>query len=148
MKVILLEDVKSLGKKGDIVDVSDGYADNFLIKKKKGVPASEGNLKNLAHEKKKEAENAAERLDAAKALKEKIERVTTDVSMKAGENGKVFGSVSSKEIAQALLSQHGFEVDKKKITLSEPIKSFGIHEVSCKLHPEVTATVRVQVIGE
>ena len=99
MKVILLEDVKSLGKKGDIVDVSDGYADNFLIKKKKGVPASEGNLKNLAHEKKKEAENAAERLDAAKALKEKIERVTTDVSMKAGENGKVFGSVSSKEIS-------------------------------------------------
>lgn len=148
MKVILLEDVKSLGKKGDIVEVSDGYADNFLIKKKKGVAATEGNLKNLAHEKKKQAENEAERLDEAKALKARIEETSVTVSMKKGEGDKVFGSVSSKEIAQAAAAQHGFEIDKKKITLREPIKSFGTHEVTIRLHPEVSAVLKVEVKEE
>ena len=145
MKVILLEDVKPHGKKGDVVDVSDGYAKNFLIPKKKGVQANDSNLKNLAHQKKKEEENAAAALEEAKSLKERIEAKKVTVQMKKGEGDRAFGSVSSREIAQALQEQHGIEVDKKKIVLPEVLKTFGEHEVTVKLHAQVPAVIHLTV---
>ena len=145
MKVILLEDIKSLGKKGDVVEVSDGYADNFLIRTKKGVPANKTNLTQLQHQKKRDDEKAKELLEQAGAMKEKLEAIAICVTMKKGEGDRVFGSVSSKEIAQCAKEQHGLEIDKKKIVLPEPIRSFGTHEVELKLHPQVTATLHVKV---
>ena len=141
MKVILLEDVKSLGKKGDIVNVSDGYARNFVLPKHVGVEATEKNKNELKLQK----QHAAERLAEARALAQKLEGLKIEVTMKAGENGKVFGSVASKEIAEQAKKQHGLELDKKKIVLAEPIKSFGMHEVGIKLHPEVTGKLYVLV---
>ena len=148
MKVILLEDVKPHGKKGDIVDVSDGYANNFLLPKKKGVAATASNLNELAHRKKKEEENAAQLLEQAQALKAQIEGITVTVSMKKGEGERVFGSVSTKEIAQAAKEQHGLDIDKKKIVLAEPIRTFGEQEVTVKLHAQVTAAMKVSVIAQ
>ena len=145
MKVILLEDIKSLGKKGDVVEVSDGYADNFLIRTKKGLPANKANMTQLEHQKKRDDEKAKELLEQANDLKKKLEAIVISVFMKKGEGDKVFGSVSSKEIAQCAKEQHGLEIDKKKIVLPEPIKSFGMHEVELKLHPQVTAKLNVKV---
>lgn len=145
MKVILLEDVKSLGKKGEIVNVSDGYARNFVLPKHVGVEATDKNKNELKLQKQHEDKLAAERLAQAKELAVKLDGLTIEVSMKAGENGKVFGSVSSKEIAEQASRQHGLSLDKKKIVLEEPIKSFGMHEVSIKLHPEVTGKLHVKV---
>ena len=145
MKVILLEDVKPHGKKGDVVDVSDGYAKNFLIPKKKGVEANASNMKNLEHQKKKEADNAAAALAEAETLKEQIEAKRVTVQMKKGEGERAFGSVSSKEIAQALQEQHGITVDKKKIVLPEVLKTFGEHEVTVKLHAQVPAVIHLVV---
>ncbi len=145
MKVILLEDVKSLGKKGEIVNVSDGYARNFVLPKHVGVEATEKNKNELKLQEQHEGKLAAERLAQAKELAVKLDGLTIEVSMKAGENGKVFGSVASKEIAEQASKQHGLSLDKKKIVLEEPIKSFGMHDVSIKLHPEVTGTLHVKV---
>ena len=148
MKVILLEDVKSLGKKGQIVDVSDGYARNFIIPKKKGVEATSANLNTLKLQKANEEKIAQENLDNAIALSKKLEQVTVDLKIKVGEGGKLFGSVSSKEIAAALQEQHQLEVDKKKIVLEEPIKELGVHTVKIKLHKDVAANVTVNVIED
>ncbi|MBR2530524.1 MAG: 50S ribosomal protein L9 [Lachnospiraceae bacterium] len=145
MKVILLQDVKSVGKKGDIVDVSDGYAKNFIFKKKLGTPADSKNLNDLKLQKANEEKVAAENLEAAKELSGQIASKIVVVSLKAGEGGKPFGSVSSKEIAEEAKNQFGLDIDKKKIVLTEPIKAFGTHEVAIKLHPSVTATLRVKV---
>ncbi|MBQ6128402.1 MAG: 50S ribosomal protein L9 [Lachnospiraceae bacterium] len=145
MKVILLQDVKSVGKKGDIVDVSDGYAKNFIFKKKLGTPADSKNLNDLKLQKANEEKVAAENLEAAKELSGQIASKIVVVSLKAGEGGKPFGSVSSKEIAEEAKNQFGLDIDKKKIVLAEPIKAFGTHEVAIKLHPSVTATLRVKV---
>ncbi len=145
MKVILLEDVKSLGKKGEIVNVSDGYARNFVLPKHVGVEATDKNKNELKLQKQHEDKLAAERLAQAKELAVKLDGLTIEVSMKAGENGKVFGSVASKEIAEQASRQHGLSLDKKKIVLEEPIRSFGMHEVSIKLHPEVTGKLHVKV---
>lgn len=145
MKVILLEDVKSLGKKGEIVNVSDGYARNFVLPKHVGVEATDKNKNELKLQKQHEDKLAAERLAQAKELAVKLDGLTIEVSMKAGENGKVFGSVASKEIAEQASRQHGLTLDKKKIVLEEPIRSFGMHEVSIKLHPEVTGKLHVKV---
>lgn len=145
MKVILLEDVKSLGKKGEIVNVSDGYARNFVLPKHVGVEATDKNKNELKLQKQHEDKLAAERLAQAKELAVKLDGLTIEVSMKAGENGKVFGSVASKEIAEQAFRQHGLTLDKKKIVLEEPIRSFGMHEVSIKLHPEVTGKLHVKV---
>ena len=145
MKVILLQDVKSVGKKGDIVEVSDGYAKNFIFKKKLGTPADSKNLNDLKLKKANEEKVAAENLEAARALAKEIEAKTVTVSLKAGEGDKPFGSVSSKEIAQEAKEQFGLDIDKKKIVLAEPIKAFGTHEVAIKLHPSVTATLKVKV---
>ena len=148
MKVILLEDVKSLGKKGEIVEVNDGYARNFLLKTKKGVEATGKNLNDLKLQKANVEKVAQETLAAAQELGKKIEAGKVEVAIKTGEGGKVFGSVSSKEIAAAIEKQMGLKVDKKKIQLKEQIKTLGTHNVPVKLHAKVTAELKVVVKGE
>ncbi len=145
MKVILLTDVKPHGKKGDVVDVSDSLARNVLIKKKQAVEATPQNMNNLKLQNQHADKVAAENLASAKELKKQIEQWTVETSIKSGEGGRTFGSVSSKEIAQAVKDQYDTDIDKKKIIVSEPIKSLGTHEVKIKLHQEVTATLRVHV---
>lgn len=145
MKVILLEDVKSLGKKGEVVNVNDGYARNFVLPKKLGVEATGKNMNDLKLQKANEEKVAKEHLEAAQAFAREMENDHVIVSIKAGEGGRTFGSVSSKEIATAYKEQCGREIDKKKILLPEPIKSFGVYEVSVKLHPKVTGTLKVKV---
>lgn len=145
MKVVLLEDIKSLGKKGDIVEVSEGYARNFLLSKKHAVEATAANLNTLKLQKANQERVEAETLAAAKELGDRIGAAKVELKIKAGESGKTFGSVSSKEIAQALIDQCGIEVDKKKIVLPEAIKDFGEKEVAIKLHKDVTAKLKVVV---
>lgn len=145
MKVILQQDVKALGKKGDLVEVSDGYARNFILPKKIGVEANNANINDLKLKKANEEKRAAENLAKAQEFKQELEDKVIAVSIKAGAGGKVFGAVTGKEIAQAAKEQYGYEIDKKKIVLKESIKSFGVYEVPLKLHPKVTATLRVQV---
>jgi large subunit ribosomal protein L9 len=145
MKVILLEDVKSLGKKGEVVNVNDGYARNFVLPKKLGVEATGKNMNDLKLQKANEEKVAKEHLEAAQAFAKEMEKDHVVVSIKAGEGGRTFGSVSSKEIATAYKEQCGKEIDKKKIILPEPIKSFGVYEVAVKLHPKVTGTLKVKV---
>lgn len=145
MEIVLLEDVKALGKKGQIVKVNDGYARNFILPKKLGVEATSKNLNDLKLQKANVAKVAAEQLAAAKELAEKIEAVSVTLKMKAGEGGKAFGSVSSKEIAAAAAEQLNLDIDKKKLVLPEPIKTFGNHEVPVKLHKDVTAKLTVKV---
>ena len=148
MKVILLQDVKSLGKKGEIVNVNDGYARNFILPKKLGVEATGKNLNDLKLQKNNEKKVAQENLDAAKALAAKLAEGEVVLAIKVGEGGRTFGSVSSKEIAAAVKEQMGLELDKKKISLKEPVKSLGTHIVNVKLHPEVTAELKVVVREE
>lgn len=145
MKVILLQDVKSLGKKDDVVEVSDGYAKNFLFSKKLGIEATAKNLNDLKLKKANADKIAAQNLADAKEYAKVIETKTVVVKLKAGEGGKTFGSVSSKEISAEAKSQCGLEIDKKKIVLSDAIKTFGTFEVPVKLHPSVTATLKVKV---
>lgn len=145
MKVILLEDVKSLGKKGEVVNVNDGYARNFVLPKKLGVEATGKNMNDLKLQKANEEKVAKEHLEAAQAFAKEMENDHVVVSIKVGEGGRTFGSVSSKEIATAYKEQCGKEIDKKKIILPEPIKSFGVYEVAVKLHPKVTGTLKVKV---
>ena len=145
MEIVLLEDVKALGKKGQIVKVNDGYARNFILPKKLGVEATSKNLNDLKLQKANAEKVAAEQLAAAKELAEKIEKLTVTLKMKAGEGGKAFGSVSSKEIAAAAADQFKLDIDKKKLVLPEPIKTFGNHEVPVKLHKDVTAKLTVKV---
>ncbi len=145
MKVILLEDVKSLGKKGDIVNVNEGYARNFILPKKLGVEADAKNMNDLKLKKANDEKIAKEIYEEALALKEKVEAGEVKLTIKAGEGGKTFGSVSSKEIAAAAAKQLGLELDKKKINLSEPIKTLGTHNVTVKLHPKVSAELKVKV---
>ena len=145
MKIILLEDVKALGKKGQVVKVNDGYARNFILPKKLGVEATPKNLNELKLQKANAEKIAAQQLADAKALAEQLEKLSVTVSMKAGEGGRAFGSVSGKEIAKAVSEQLKVEIDKKKLVLPEPLKTFGTHEVPVKLHKEVTGTLRVKV---
>ena len=145
MKVILLEDVKSLGKKGQLVDVSDGYARNFILSKKKGIEATAKNMNDLKLQKAQEDKLAAQRLEEAKLFAAEIAKAEVVLELKVGEGGKLFGAVSSKEIAQAAKEQLNMELDKKKLVLPNPIKTVGITSVSVKLHPQVTAELKVVV---
>ena len=145
MKIILLQDVKALGKKGEVVNVNDGYARNFILPKKLGVEANGKNLNDLKLQKNNEAKVAQEHLDAAKKLAEELKAGKVVLTMKVGEGGRTFGSVSSKEIAEAVKEQMHLDIDKKKIQLKEQIKTLGTHIVSVKLHPEVTAELNVSV---
>lgn len=145
MKIILLQDEKKLGKKGDIIEASDGYARNYILPKKIGVEATPQNLNDLKLQKANADKLAKEQLDAARALAAVLETKTVEVKIKAGEGGRAFGSVSSKEIAAACKEQHDLELDKKKIQLPEALKNFGMYEVSVKLHPQVTAKLKVHI---
>ena len=148
MKVILLENVKSLGKKGEIVNVNDGYARNFILPKKLGVEATGKNLNDLKLQKNNEKKVAQENLDAAKELAAELSAGKVELAIKVGEGGRTFGSVSSKEIAVAVKDQMQLDIDKKKIQLKESIKSLGTHIVTVKLHPEVSAELQVVVKEE
>lgn len=148
MKVILLEDVKSLGKKGEIVNVSDGYARNFVLPKKLGVEANSANMNDLKLQKANADKVAQEQLEVAQELAKVLETKEVVVKMKSGEGGRTFGSISSKEIATAAKEQCGLELDKKKIQLPEAIKSLGVYEVNVKLHTKVTGKLKVKVIEE
>lgn len=145
MKVILLEDVKALGKKGQVVNVSDGYARNLLLPKKLGVEATEKNMNDLKLQKAHEDKVAQENLDAAKAFAEELKDKQVTVGIKVGEGGRTFGSISAKEIAEAAKAQLGYELDKKKLQLSAPIKELGTTMVPIKLHPKVTGELKVVV---
>ena len=145
MKLILLEDVKSLGKKGEIVNVNDGYARNFILPKKLGLEATSKNLNDLKLQKQNDEKVAQEKLDAAKALAEEIKEKSITVKIQAGVEGKVFGSISSKEIATEAKKQLNMDIDKKKIVIPDAIKSLGTYNVNIKLHKDVTATLTVKV---
>ena len=145
MKVILLEDVKSLGKKGEIVNVSDGYARNMILPKKLGLEATSKNLNDLKLQNQHAEKVAQENLDAAKKFAEELKDKKVEVKMKAGEGGRTFGSISTKEIAEAAKKQLNLELDKKKMILKDPIKALGTYEVQIKLHPQVTGTFTVHV---
>ena len=144
----MTEDVKSLGKKGEIVEVSDGYARNFILKKKKGVEANSKNLNDLKLKKANEDKIAQEQYEAAVELGKKIEAGQIEVSIKTGEGGKAFGSIASKEIATEVKAQMGLDVDKKKVQLKDAIKTLGTHTVPVKLHPKVTVDLKVIVTEE
>ena len=144
MEVILLEDVRTLGKKGQIVKINDGYARNYVLPKKLGIEATPKNLNDLKLQKKREEKEAAEELARAKELAASIEDKSVTLSMKTGEGGKTFGTISTKEIAVAAKEQLGLEVDKMK--LDEPIKTLGTHIVALKLHKDVTARLTVKVV--
>ena len=148
MKVILLADVKSHGKKGDIIDVSDGYARNFILPKKLGLEATAKNLNDLKLQKAAQAKLEAEQLAAAKELGQKLENGKVRVPIKTGEGGRFFGSVSAKEIGEAIKDQLGLDIDKKKLVLKNPIKAEGNFTVGVKLHPLVTAELEVLVESE
>ena len=145
MKVILLEDVKSLGKKGEIVNVNDGYARNFILPKKLGLEATSKNLNDLKLQKQNDEKVAQEKLDAAKALAEEIKEKSITVKIQAGVEGRVFGSISSKEIALEAKKQLNMDIDKKKIIIPDAIKSLGTYNVNIKLHNDVMATLAVKV---
>lgn len=145
MKVILLADVKSLGKKGEIVNVSDGYARNMLFPKKLGVEANAKNLNDLKLQNQNKEKVAQENLEAAQKFAKELENITVEVKIKVGENGRVFGSVSAKEIAEAAKKQMNLDIDKKKMMLDTPIKSLGVTIVPIKLHPKVTGQLKVHV---
>ena len=145
MKVILIEDVKSLGKKGQLVEVNDGYARNFILAKKLGLEATPKNLNDLKLKKANDEKVAKEIYEEAKAFGERLKEMEVNVSIKTGEGGKIFGSVSSKEIAEAAKAQLGIELDKKKMVLPSPIKVLGTTMVPIKLHPKVTSELKVNV---
>ena len=145
MKLIFLKDVKGKGKKGEIKNVADGYATNFLFKQGLAIEATPANIKALEAQKRREQQQAEEELAKAKQLKEKLEQITVQLSAKAGEGGRLFGSITSKKIAEALQSQHQIKIDKRKIELDDAIRSLGYTNVPVKLHPEVTATLKVHV---
>ena len=145
MKVILLEDVKSLGKKGQIVNVSDGYARNMILPKKLGVEATSRNLNDLKLRKANEERVAQENLDAARAFAEELSTKEVILTLKVGEGGRTFGSVSSKEIYEAAKKQLNLDIDKKKLQLESPIRNLGVTNVPVRLHPKVTGSLKVWV---
>lgn len=148
MKVILLEDVKSLGKKGEIVEVSAGYARNFILPGKKGVEATAKNLNDLKLQKANVEKREREAKAAAEELAKNLQDTPVLIKVKTGAQGKLFGAISSKEIAAAIKAQYGLELDKKKLLLDEPIKELGTHLVKAKLHRDVTAEITVKVAEE
>ncbi|MBX4160633.1 50S ribosomal protein L9 [Priestia megaterium] len=145
MKVIFLKDVKGKGKKGEVKNVSDGYAHNFLLKNGYAVEATGGNVKVLEAQKHREQKDAAAELQANKELKATLEELTVELTAKSGEGGRLFGSITSKQIAEELKKKHKIKVDKRKIELNDAIRALGYTNVPVKLHPEVTATVKVHL---
>ncbi|AMQ04506.1 50S ribosomal protein L9 [Sporosarcina psychrophila] len=148
MKVILLKDVKSIGAKGDVKEVSVGYAQNFLLKNKLAVEATPGNISRLEGQKNRVAKDAAEELSEAKELKEQIDKITVEMKAKSGEGGRLFGSITTKQIAEALNKTEGIKVDRRKMELPDAIRALGFTNVPIRIHPDVTATLKVHVVEE
>lgn len=148
MKVVLLQDVKDLGKKGELVNASDGYARNFLFPRKLAVEATTGRLKEIEDKKSAEKNRKEKELGAAKELADKLSKLEVLFRTKAGENGKLFGSITGKDVAEAIKAQHKIEVDKKKIVLHDAIKSLGTYQVEIKVYPEVSTKISVKVVEQ
>ncbi|HOR86300.1 MAG TPA: 50S ribosomal protein L9 [Bacillota bacterium] len=148
MRVVLLQDVKNLGKKDQLINVSDGYARNFLIPKKLAVEATAGKLKEIEDRKESGQKKKEKELQLAKELADKISKLEISLKTKAGENGKLFGSITGKDIAEAIKSQHNMEVDKKKVVLHDAIKALGTYQVEIKVYPEISAKINVKVAEE
>lgn len=148
MKVVFLKDVKGKGKKGEVKNVADGYAQNFLVKNGFAVEASNQAMSQLEGQKKLDEKNAAAELQAAKDLKDQLEELTVEIKAKSGEGGRLFGSVSTKQIADTLQKKYGFKIDKRKMECSDGIRSLGFTNVPVKLHQDVKATLKVHVIEE
>ena len=146
MEIILLQDVKSLGKKGERVKINDGYARNFVLPKKLGIEATAKNLNDLKLQKANEDRIAAQKLEEAKQLAAKIEEKSVVLSVKTGEGGKLFGSVTNKEVAEEIVKQTKLDIDKKKVSIGDPIKMLGERTAVIKLHPKVTAEVKVKIV--
>ncbi len=148
MKVILLQNVKGLGKEGEAVDVKDGYARNYLLPKKLVVEATEGNLKTLEAQKASQKIKKQQEIDEAKELVARLEKSPIEITAKAGEGEKLFGSITSKDLAEALEKQHKINIDRRKIVLPEPIKELGIRDVEVKLHTDAVGKLKVNIKGE
>jgi len=148
MKVILQQEVKKLGKKGDIIEVSEGYARNYLLAQKLAIPATTSNVNVASQQKASEERKQQRAIDEANLLAAQISKVEVTIGVKMGEGGKLFGSVASKDIADALLAQHKIEMDKRKIDLKDPIKTLGTYPVSIKLHPEISAKIQVHIVAK
>lgn len=146
MKVILLEDVKNVGQKGQLINASEGYARNFLFPKKLGVEATKGNMNELEAKKRADAKKKQEELEEAQALGAQIASKSVKIAVKTGENGKLFGAVTNKEISAAMELQTGLKIDKKKIVLDEPIRMVGRRTVAVKIHPKVSAELTVEIV--
>ncbi|HLR61225.1 MAG TPA: 50S ribosomal protein L9 [Lentibacillus sp.] len=146
MKVIFKQDVKGKGKKGEVKNVSDGYARNYLLKNNLAVEATKGNMKELEAKKKKEQQQAEEEKKESELLKNELAEATVEISAKSGESGRLFGSITSKHIADVLKNDYGYKIDKRKIELDTPIRTLGYTDVPVKLHPEVTGTIKVHVV--
>ncbi len=148
MKVIFLKDVKGKGKKGEVKNVSDGYARNYLLKNNLAEEATPANLKAWEARKRKNAELEQKEKEEAIQLKETLEKITVEIKAKAGDGGRLFGSITSKQIADTLAKQHGYKVDRRKMDLEQPIRALGYTNVPVKLHPEVSGTIKVHVVEE
>ncbi|MFD1706064.1 50S ribosomal protein L9 [Siminovitchia sediminis] len=148
MKVIFLKDVKGRGKKGEVKDVAVGYAQNFLFKQGLAVEATPGNLANLKNQQKKEKKLEEQALQEAKNLKEKMEKLTVEIKAKSGEGGRLFGSITNKQVADELKKKHDIKIDRRKIEMDQPIRSLGVTKVPVKLHSEVSATLHVHVVEQ
>ena len=148
MKVILLKDVKNIGKAGEVKEVAAGYAQNFLFKKGLAEEATPANLKKLEAQQEQKREAAREELEDAKALKEKFEQLEVTIKMKSGEDGRLFGSVSSKQVIEAYKKEQDIKLDRRKLDMPEPLKALGYHKVDVKLHQEVTAVLKIHVVEQ
>lgn len=148
MKVIFLKDVKGKGKKGEIKNVADGYAHNFLLKNNLAIEANQASISALDGAKRKEDKQAEKVLEDAKTLKEQLEKLTIELKAKSGEGGRLFGSITTKQVAEQLQKSHGIKIDKRKMDLDDAIRALGVTQVPVKLHQEVTATLKVHVTEE
>lgn len=148
MKIILKQNIEKIGQVGDVVEVSDGFARNFLIPQGKAISFTVGNYKQIEYLKKQEAEQREGELKEVKEFAEKINNISLEIRVKAGEEGKLFGSVTNKDIVETLLKEHGIELDKRKINLKESLKKLGVHAVSVNLHKDVTPQIKVNIISD
>ncbi|WMI81514.1 50S ribosomal protein L9 [Anaerotignum sp. MB30-C6] len=146
MKVILLQDVKSVGKKGDLINASEGYAKNFLLPRKLAVEATKSNLNDYELKQKSEEKRKKEELDHARTIAEALKEQVVTIKVKTGGNGKLFGSVTNKEVADAIVEQTKQDIDKKKVSIGDPIKMLGERTATIKIHPKVTAEVTVKIV--
>lgn len=148
MKVILLSDVKNQGKKGEVKEVATGYAQNFLIKKGLAEEATPANLEKLKKQKDQMAQEKEQELVDAQLLKTELESIEVEIKTKSGEDGRLFGSISSKQVVDAFEKQHNLKIDKRKLNMDQPLKSLGYHKLKAKLHPEVEAEIKVHVVEQ